>query len=340
MRGLSDATLERLRTLGDAPALEGTRYRLVTELGRGGMGIVYQVHDRELARDVAMKVVSDLGTGPDAGERLVREARALAHLEHPGIVPVHDAGLLPDGRVYYTMTLVRGERLDAHLERGLGYGDALRLFARLCEVVAFAHARGVIHRDLKPQNVMLGPFGQVLVLDWGLAKAVSGALSANNDRTSVRQPGAPARGAAARGSDVTEPLEPNTAEGTAVGTPGFMAPEQARGDVSSLDERTDIYALGAILGRLVEATGKPAERPLGAIIARATALDPAARYPTVAALSADIARYQDGEPVSAYRENLLERAGRVLRRHRMAVALVAAYLIMRITVLLLTGARD
>src|SRR5690606_19887505 len=113
----------------------------------------------------------------------------LARLEHPGIVPVHDAGKLPDGRAYYTMALVRGVRLDAHLEHGMTRGDALRLFARLCEVVAFAHARGVIHRDLKPQNVMLGPFGEVLVLDWGLAKVVTRASPSVDQASSVAAPG-------------------------------------------------------------------------------------------------------------------------------------------------------
>jgi serine/threonine protein kinase len=161
---LSDAAVDRLRRLDDRPDFSATRYELGEEIGRGGMGIVFRGRDRELARDVAIKVTT-WSTEADA-DRLRREARTLADLEHPGIVPVHDVGQLPDGRVYSVMTLVRGERLDACAAR-LPLNDRLRLFDRICDTVSFAHARGVIHRDLKPANIMIGHFGQVLVLDWG-----------------------------------------------------------------------------------------------------------------------------------------------------------------------------
>src|SRR5205085_3579491 len=166
MRHISDAAIDRLRALGDRPDFGATRYELFEEIGRGGMGIVFRGRDRELERDVAIKVTA-WSTESDA-DRLRREARTLATLEHPGIVPVHDVGRLPDGRVYSVMLLVRGERLDIRAA-GLPLTDRLRLFDRICDTVSYAHARGVIHRDLKPANIMVGPFGQVLVLDWGLA---------------------------------------------------------------------------------------------------------------------------------------------------------------------------
>jgi serine/threonine protein kinase len=161
---LSDAAIERLRALDDRPDFGGTRYQIADTVGRGGMGVVFRGHDRELDRDVAIKVTT-WSTAADA-DRLRAEARILAALEHPGIVPVHDVGRLPDGRVYSVMTLVRGERLDAWVAR-LGLPDRLRLFDRICDTVSFAHSRGVVHGDLKPANVMIGAFGQVLVLDWG-----------------------------------------------------------------------------------------------------------------------------------------------------------------------------
>lgn len=160
MTFLSEDTIARLRDAAERPDLTGTRYELLRELGRGGMGIVYEVRDLQLERSVAMKVVDDEWSA---------EVRVIAALEHPGIVPVHDAGELPDGRFYYTMKLVRGARLDAWLGEGHPLTERLRLFARVCEPLAFAHARGVVHRDLKPENVMVGELGAVLVMDWGVS---------------------------------------------------------------------------------------------------------------------------------------------------------------------------
>src|SRR3954451_12205429 len=155
---LSDHVLSHLRTIIDFPDLSGTRYRVVEEIGRGGMGVVYQAYDEVLERTVALKVLN----GP-------REARTLASLEHPGIVPVHDAGVLPDGRAFYAMKLVQGTRLDRYRAAAPSISDRLRTFLRICEPIAFAHSRGVIHRDLKHENLMIGDFGEVLVLDWGIA---------------------------------------------------------------------------------------------------------------------------------------------------------------------------
>src|SRR5688572_20244642 len=140
------------------------------------MGTVYRARDRELGRDVALKVIRLPEASPDVAARILREARTLAQLEHPGIVPVHDVGRLPDGRAFYAMKLVRGAPLDALPPTPLV--ERLRIVERISEAVAFAHAHGVIHRDLKPQNVMVGPFGEVLVMDWGVAKLTGAALDA------------------------------------------------------------------------------------------------------------------------------------------------------------------
>ena len=161
---ISDAAIGRLRALDDLPDFAGTRYDIVEPIGRGGTGVVFRGRDRELDREVAIKLTA-WSTATDA-ERLRAEARTLAALEHPGIVPVHDVGRLPDGRVYSVMMLVRGDRLDVCASR-LPLPDRLRLFDRICDTVSFAHSRGVVHGDLKPANIMVGAFGQVLVLDWG-----------------------------------------------------------------------------------------------------------------------------------------------------------------------------
>jgi serine/threonine-protein kinase len=283
VKWLSDETLAHLRDIAETPDLGGTRYTLLRELGRGGMGVVYEVHDRELDRSVAMKVVDDATRA---------EARIIAALEHPGIVPVHDVGLFQDGRFYYTMKLVRGVRLDEWARQEHGRTAALRLFARICEPVAFAHANGVVHRDLKPENVMVGEFGAVLVMDWGVARADGG----EHDRVIV-------------------------------GTPGYMAPEQACGERA--DARSDVFALGAMLAFLI---GDGAPRPLNAIVARAMAADPDGRYADARELANDAIHFLDGERVSAYRESVFERAGRWMLRHRALLAILAAYLVMRVIV--------
>jgi serine/threonine protein kinase len=298
MTWLSDAALDRLRTLDDRPDFAGTRYELLEEVGRGGMGIVFRGRDRALDRLVAIKVTA-WSTAADA-DRLRREARTLASLEHPGIVPVHDVGQLADGRVYSVMMLVRGERLDAAV-RALTLPDRLRLFDRICDTVSFAHARTVVHRDLKPANIMVGPFGQVLLLDWGLARQASDLA-----------------GAAAEGTD------------------GYMAPEQRTG---MADLRADVYALGAILRDLAGApdAGSRVTRPLGSIVARAMGSDPDTRYPTVAELAADVRRFVDGDAVTAHRETLLDRVRRFAWLYRTPIGLVLAYLAMRILLLLWRG---
>jgi serine/threonine protein kinase len=271
---------------------------------------------------VAIKVLDLPDPSGDLTERLRREARVLALLEHPGIVPVHDVGSLPDGRPFYSMKLVRGERLDESAARLATLPERLRLFLRVCEPIAFAHSRGVVHRDLKPGNVMVGPFGEVLVLDWGIARLLVDGEPRSADA------GAP-RGA----GQAPEALrEERTAAGTVLGTPGFMAPEQERGD-EDVDHRADVFALGTLLETLAGGVSG-ANRRLAAIVAKATAARPQERYADVSALSADVTRLLDGEPVSAYRERPWERAARFASRHRVALLLLATYLAARALVLL------
>jgi eukaryotic-like serine/threonine-protein kinase len=307
MRWIGDRTLAHLRALPDAPP--GTdRYELHEELGRGGMGIVYRAVDRELDRDVALKVLNAGTVG--IAERLRQEARILGRLEHPGILPIHDIGTLADGRLFYVMKLVRGERLDRYAAREVSLPERLRILDRLCDAVAFAHAHGVIHRDLKPENVMIGAFGEVLVLDWGVAKV-------REDKQTA---------------PTGAPHSIGTQHGTVLGTPGYMPPEQAAGS-AEVDERADVYAIGAILTFLVP----EGPRAVKAIAARACDAEPARRYESVGAMAADLKRYAAGFAVAAYREGLFERARRVARRHRTPILLVAAYLLMRIILLLAAG---
>jgi serine/threonine protein kinase len=169
VRWLGDSAVARLRAIAAVPDLGDTRYQLLEEIGRGGMGIVYLARDTQLERQVAVKVLNATDGSGEAADRLLAEARILARLEHPGIVPVHDAGALPDGRIYYAMKLVQGTRLDRFSETKPPLPELLRTFCRVCEPVGFAHSQGVFHRDLKPANIMVGKFGEVLVLDWGLA---------------------------------------------------------------------------------------------------------------------------------------------------------------------------
>jgi serine/threonine protein kinase len=294
---LGDQTLAHLRDVADWPDL-GDRYEIRRRIGRGGMGLVYSAHDRVLDRDVAVKVLDDVGAARDAGRRLLAEAKILGHLEHPGVVPVHDAGILPDGRVFYVMKLVRGERLD-HVLPGKSIGERLDLFVRICDAVAFAHAQGIVHRDLKPENVMLGPFGEVLVMDWGVAKLTAA----------------------------------STPDDAIVGTPGYMAPEQERRG-TEVDARADVYALGIMLRAMLP---DPPPNPLLAIARQASAGDRAVRYATVSALAEDIARFRGGEPVAAYRESVGERMLRLYRRYELPIVLALVYMVVRIVLLLWSG---
>jgi hypothetical protein len=241
---------------GDAPQTppDAPRYRFEAFLGRGGMGEVWRGFDTLLARPVALKVLRErLFADGVSRARFEEEARYVGLLEHPSIVPVHDLGELPDGRPFFAMKLVNGPTLAELLAARATPADDLSrwvgVFQRVCEAVAFAHARNVIHRDLKPSNVMLGECGEALVMDWGIAKALAvRPQPAQAPPTPV--PPSPSPGEAATG-----PEGPQTLPGQARGTPAFMAPEQARGEVGRVGKTTDVFGLGGIL--CVTLTGQP-----------------------------------------------------------------------------------
>lgn len=327
MKFLSDKAIERLRGSG-VPDLSGTRYALRALIAQGGMGVVYAAEDEKLHRRVALKVLDSEAAAPELAQRLLREAKILAQLEHPGIVPVHDVGSLPDGRVFYTMKFVEGLRLDQHVKQLDSLPQRLRLFLRICDAVAFAHARGVLHRDLKPANVMVGPFGEVLVMDWGLAKILRESAPEETVLVSPRK----------KISDEEETQATVvTGHGTVLGTPGYMSPEQERGETEKIDARSDVFSLGTLLKFVAasseEAPDRRLPRALNAICAKASAADLKNRYANVSELAADVSRFLDGLPVSAYSENVLEKIRRFYQRHQVAILLITAYLVMRFLVL-------
>jgi eukaryotic-like serine/threonine-protein kinase len=325
MKSLSDKALARLRETPDEPGVDGTRYSLLERVARGGMGVVYAARDEKLDRRVALKVLDTPDSDGELASRLTREAQILARLEHPGIVPVHDVGTLPDGRVFYTMKFVEGLRLDTFIESLPSIPDRLRLFLRICDAVAFAHLHGVLHRDLKPANVMVGPFGEVLVMDWGLAKILRSQAPSGAPESAIPNP-------TAIGSPDA------TGHGVVMGTPGYMPPEQARGNNDVVDQRSDVFSLGALLRFLLNqppsSSAHRIDKSLDAICAKAAAEDRNNRYSTVLDLAADISLYLEGLPVTARNETLLDKAGRFYRRHSVAILLITAYLLMRVVLLL------
>jgi serine/threonine-protein kinase len=223
----------------------GARYETLGEIARGGMGVIIRSHDNDLGRDVAMKVLQTRHADNEAMvRRFVEEAQIAGQLQHPGVLTVYELGLQPDRRPYFTMRLIKGRTLAEALdERGLPDQDRRRflsIFERTCQTIAYAHARGVIHRDLKPANVMVGNFGEVQVVDWGLAKV----LARGGEGASTREQ-------AARETEVRLPQTglqgTHSIAGSVMGTPAYMPPEQARGEIDQLDERADVFALGAIL---------------------------------------------------------------------------------------------
>jgi tetratricopeptide (TPR) repeat protein len=243
------------------------RYELGAEIARGGMGVVIRARDRNLNRDLAVKLVHPhLTDRPAVLRRFREEAEVLGQLQHPGIVPVHEVGTLPDGRPFFAMKLVAGRTLAELLrERPAGdpqLGHFLPVFESICQTVAFAHSHGFIHRDLKPANVMVGEFGETQVMDWGLAK--SGVRSQETGVGVEAEPGEVAIRSGAIGGDpnstVDHPAEPSTGEdrttaGQVVGTPAYMPPEQARGETDRVGPPADVFALGGILCEIL--TGKP-----------------------------------------------------------------------------------
>ncbi len=234
---------------------------------------------------------------------------------------MHDVGTLPDGRVFYTMKLVQGRQLDQQRHELGGVPERLRTFQKICEAVSFAHAHNVLHRDLKPQNIMVGPFGEVLVMDWGLAKLLDADIPANEENAARHPPRSDSK---------------DTAHGVVLGTPGYMAPEQERGEVAAVGPRADVYSLGAVLRFLLDNSGRT-PKALSAIAGKALAEDAQQRYGSVEELGNDVARYLDGLPVSAYPEGPLRRLWRWVVRNRAWILLVVAYLVMRAVFILWRG---
>jgi tetratricopeptide (TPR) repeat protein/tRNA A-37 threonylcarbamoyl transferase component Bud32 len=331
---------------------DGLRFRVLRPHARGGLGAIFVAMDNELHREVALKQILDShADDPVSRQRFLLEAEVTGGLEHPGIVPVYGLGTYGDGRPYYAMRFIRGDSLKEAIERfhadtvlrkdpgkrSLELRKLLRRFTDVCNAIDYAHSRGVLHRDIKPGNVIVGKHGETLVVDWGLAKATGRSDPASGERTLLP--------ASASGSAETLP-------GSALGTPAYMSPEQAEGDLEHLGPRSDVYSLGAALYCLL--TGKPPfagdaveviprvqrgdfpppraidpslDRALEAICRKAMAKRPEDRYGSCRALAEDLERWMADEPVSAYREPLSARARRWARHHRTGVTGAAAALL-------------
>ena len=345
-----------------APA-DGRRFRVIRPHARGGLGEVFLAQDQELNREVALKeILSRHAVDADSRGRFLLEAEITGGLEHPGIVPVYGLGTYPDGRPYYAMRFIQGDSLKDTISRyhtatfaddgarNLAFRNLLKRFVDVCNAIGYAHSRGVLHRDLKPGNIMIGKYGETLVVDWGLAKAI-GDTSPDHGGT--------ADGAEKSIQPVNASSYEQTVAGQAVGTPAFMSPEQAEGRLDIMGKPSDIYSLGATLYALIvndipfngkkvdellarvkrgeftpPVQAKPGTPPaLSAIVVKAMALKPENRYPTALALGEDIDHYLADEPVFAYPEPWPDRARRWARKHRTFVSAAAVMLVTSVAAL-------
>ncbi len=246
-----------------APA--DSRYQLQGEIARGGMGAIIKGRDTDLGRDLAIKVLLDQHKDkPEVIQRFVEEAQIGGQLQHPGIAPVYELGQFTDRRPFFSMKLVKGETLSKLLadreEPADDRGRFIGIFEQVCQTMAYAHSRGVIHRDLKPANIMVGAFGEVQVMDWGLAKVLPTGGVADEKKAHDKQQGQSVIQTLRSkiGSDapgVVGSFGSQTQMGSVMGTPAYMPPEQALGEIDNLDERADVFGLGAILCEIL--TGKP-----------------------------------------------------------------------------------
>jgi serine/threonine-protein kinase len=261
------ATPVNLPNSPELPELKSTpgavpRLQILGEIARGGMGAILKARDVDLGRDLVVKVLLEAHQGkPEMMQRFIEEAQISGQLQHPGVAPIHELGIFPDGRPYFTMKLVKGQTLAAHLaERKKSpqeQSQFLAHFAQVCQTLAYAHAHGVIHRDLKPSNIMVGAYGEVQVMDWGLAKVLKegGIADEVKSRERTRAENLSVIRTGRSGDSDAPGSGSQTQAGTLLGTPAYMAPEQARGDVELVDERADVFGLGAILCEIL--TGKP-----------------------------------------------------------------------------------
>jgi serine/threonine protein kinase/tetratricopeptide (TPR) repeat protein len=353
------------------------RYEIKGEVARGGQGVVLRIRDEVLDRDLAMKVVLGDGDSERTGKtprvdtktlgRFLEEAQVTGSLNHPGIVPVHDLGLDGRGRAYFTMKLVKGKTLmDVFAELAEGRGDwtqtqVLGVLLKVCDAVSYAHAKGIVHRDLKPSNIMVGPFGEVYVMDWGLAKILG---QEDEKDTRLRPESAPSKSGAPseshdpRSERKDSPL--HTKDGDVLGTPAYMSPEQATGRVTDMGPPSDVYAMGAMLYHLIaqhmpyvalgtrlsdyavlaqvktgpprpleeEAPEAPAE--LVAICDKAMGREPAERYADMSALGEDLGAFVEGRVVHAYETGAWAEARKWVRRNRSLAASLAGLLVVTI----------
>ncbi|MCG3183886.1 MAG: Serine/threonine-protein kinase PknD [Planctomycetes bacterium] len=339
------------------------RYQVKKEFARGGMGVIWVALDTAVGREVALKELlppqagrgtSHITDTPELVERFLREAKVTGQLEHPNIVPVYEIAARDDGSVFYTMKLVRG-RTMAHRLLQIQHSEAspqqklaerlklLDAFTDVCNAVAYAHSRGVIHRDLKPANIMLGDFGETMVLDWGLARVQGQEDSSSIKRRADQQVFSP--------SLMQEDPDNRTLDGAILGTPAYMPPEQARGELDKVDERADVYALGAILYELLsgrppyqggtardvlakvlvlEPEPLPREAPpdLVSLVHKAMAREPAQRLESAEKLAAEVLAFRDGRNLSVYRYSSRELLKRFVRRHKGAVSVAAVALLL------------